>query len=62
MDKKTYQIFALKKVFDAFENTTDAQRIYREIVFLTELGRHQNVVHLVNVVKAENLRFIYLVF
>jgi mitogen-activated protein kinase 15 len=62
MDKKTCQILALKKVFDAFENMTDAQRIYREIVFLTELGRHQNVVHLVNVIRGENVRDIYMVF
>jgi mitogen-activated protein kinase 15 len=30
-DKKTGQIFALKKVFDAFRNSIDAQRTYREV-------------------------------
>lgn len=28
-DRKTGQILALKKNFDAFSNSTDAQRIYR---------------------------------
>jgi mitogen-activated protein kinase 15 len=62
IDKKTRQILALKKVFDAFQNATDAQRTYREIAFLSELGRHENIVHLVNVIKADNIKDIYLVF
>lgn len=28
---------ALKKIFDAFQNATDAQRTFREIMFLYEL-------------------------
>jgi serine/threonine protein kinase len=61
-DKRTGEILALKKVFDAFQNATDAQRTYREISFLTALGRHENIVHLVNVIKADNAKDIYLVF
>ncbi len=53
---------ALKKVFDAFQNQTDAQRTYREIMFLEELSGHENIVHLLNVIKAENEKDIYLVF
>lgn len=30
-DLQTGKIVALKKVFDAFNNTTDAQRTYREV-------------------------------
>lgn len=30
-DKGTGKIFALKKIFDAFQHATDAQRTYREI-------------------------------
>ena len=30
-DKKTKSIVALKKVFDAFHNPTDAQRTFREV-------------------------------
>ena len=33
-DKKGGQIVALKKIFDAFQNATDAQRTFREIAFL----------------------------
>ena len=28
-DKKTNQIYALKKIFDAFQHSTDAKRTYR---------------------------------
>ena len=34
IDRKTGEIVALKKIFDAFTNATDAQRTYREIMFL----------------------------
>lgn len=34
IDRKTGEIIALKKIFDAFTNPTDAQRTYREIMFL----------------------------
>ncbi|KAK2952005.1 putative Mitogen-activated protein kinase 15 [Blattamonas nauphoetae] len=62
MDRRTHAVYALKKSFDAFQNPTDAQRTYREVMFLTELGRHENIVHLANVIKADNIKDIYLVF
>lgn len=62
MDKKSKQVVALKKIFDAFQNSTDAQRTFREIIFLQQLGNHQNIVKLLNVLKADNDRDIYLVF
>ena len=34
IDKRTKEIVAIKKNFDAFQNATDAQRTFREIVFL----------------------------
>ena len=34
MDRRTGEIVALKKIFDAFSNSTDAQRTYREVMFL----------------------------
>lgn len=52
---------ALKKIFDAFQHSTDAQRTYREIVFLHELS-HPNIIKLHNVIKAENDKDLYLVF
>jgi len=62
VDKKTRSTVALKKIFDAFQNATDAQRTFREIMFLQELSDHDNIIKLSNVLKAENDRDIYLVF
>jgi len=61
-DKKSTAQVALKKIFDAFQNATDAQRTYREIIFLLQMGPHENIVQLQDVLKAENDRDIYLVF
>jgi len=62
VEKKSKKIVALKKVFDAFHNDTDAQRTFREIMLLQELFGHENIIKLVNVIKAENNKDIYLVF
>mmetsp|Transcript_45841 Transcript_45841/g.76437 ORF Transcript_45841/g.76437 Transcript_45841/m.76437 type:complete len:392 (+) Transcript_45841:310-1485(+) len=62
IDKKTRETVALKKIFDAFQNATDAQRTFREIMFLQELNNHENIIRLLNVLKAENDRDIYLIF
>eukprot|EP00794_Sanderia_malayensis_P004816 gene4816-5447_t len=62
IDRRTNQIVALKKIFDAFRNQTDAQRTFREICFLQEFGNHDNIIKLLNVMKAENDKDIYLVF
>ena len=56
------QIVALKKIFDAFQNSTDSQRTYREIVFLQFLEGHENIISLQQVFRAENDRDIYLIF
>ena len=42
---------ALKKIFDAFQNATDAQRTFREISFLQQMDGHENIVQLYNVLK-----------
>ena len=62
IDRKTKQVVALKKVFDAFHNATDAQRTFREVMILQELNGHQNIVRQLNVIKAENNKDQYLVF
>ena len=62
MDKRTQEIVALKKIFDAFQNPTDAQRTYREIMLLQELNDQENIIKLLNVIKAENDKDIYLIF
>ncbi|CEP02900.1 Mitogen-activated protein kinase [Plasmodiophora brassicae] len=61
-DKKAGKNVAVKKIFDAFQNAGDAQRTFREIVYLQELGGHDNIIKLVNVLKAGNDMDIYLVF
>ena len=43
---------ALKKIFDAFQNSTDAQRTFREIMFLQEMHEHEHIVTLLNVLNA----------
>eukprot|EP00033_Pygsuia_biforma_P001868 GCRY01002088.1.p1 GENE.GCRY01002088.1~~GCRY01002088.1.p1 ORF type:complete len:169 (-),score=15.26 GCRY01002088.1:10-516(-) len=62
IDKKTREVVALKKIFDAFQNATDAQRTFREIMFLQELHSHEHIIRLLNVLKADNDRDIYLIF
>ena len=60
--KKKGKEVALKKIVDAFQNATDAQRTYREIMFLYALGDHENIIKLQDVIKADNNKDIYLVF
>jgi len=55
-------VVALKKIFGAFQNATDAQRTFREIIFLQGLADHENIVTLLDVLKADNDKDIYLVF
>lgn len=46
MDRKTKDVVAVKKIFDAFRNQTDAQRTFREIMFLQSFKNHPNIVKL----------------
>ncbi|XP_013792929.2 mitogen-activated protein kinase 15-like, partial [Limulus polyphemus] len=62
VDAKTNQMVAVKKIFDAFRNQTDAQRTFREIWFLQKFKTHPNIIALLDVIKAENNCDIYLVF
>lgn len=64
IDKSNKRTVAIKKIFDAFQNSTDAQRTFREIMFLQELNihHHENIIRLLNVLKADNDKDIYLVF
>ena len=55
-------VVALKKCFDAFRNATDAQRTYREIMYLQKLAGHENIIRLQHMIRAENDRDIYLTF
>jgi len=57
----THKPFALKKNFDAFQNATDAQRTYREIMFLQQF-KHPNIVQLKQVIRSLNEKDIYILF
>ena len=62
VDKKSRQTVAIKKIFGAFHNATDAQRTFREIMYLQALSGHDNIIRLTNVLKATNDQDIYLIF
>ncbi|TGZ59783.1 hypothetical protein CRM22_008895 [Opisthorchis felineus] len=62
LNRKTHEIVALKKIFDAFRNQTDAQRTFREIAYLQEFGNHPNIIKLFSVIRANTDKDIYLVF
>ncbi|NXM82123.1 MK15 kinase, partial [Oenanthe oenanthe] len=63
IDRKTGETVAVKKIFDAFRNRTDAQvRSYYPDVFLDEFGEHPNIIKLLDVIQAENDKDIYLIF
>ncbi|XKL65436.1 hypothetical protein PGB90_008856 [Kerria lacca] len=62
IDKKSKIEVALKKIFDAFQNKTDAQRTYREIFYLQRFIDHPNIVKLINIHRSINSNDIYLVF
>ncbi|XP_046497781.1 mitogen-activated protein kinase 15 isoform X4 [Equus quagga] len=61
VDRRTGEVVAIKKIFDAFRDKTDAQRTFREIMLLQEFGDHPNIIRLLDVIRAENDRDIYLV-
>lgn len=61
-DKKTKEMIALKKLYDAFRCEVDAQRTFREVMLLQELNGHENIIRLLNVIKAENNMDLYLIF
>lgn len=44
VDRRNGEAVALKKIFDAFSCATDAQRTFREIMFLQELSDHANII------------------
>ena len=62
IDKKTKEQVALKKLFGAFQDDVDSQRTFREVMLLQELNGHDNIIRLLNVIRAENDLDLYLVF
>ncbi|XP_043275381.1 mitogen-activated protein kinase 15 [Venturia canescens] len=62
VDRRSKETVAVKKIFDAFRNQTDAQRTFREIMFLLSFANHENIIQLIGLHKANNNQDIYLVF
>ena len=60
-EKKSNKVYALKKVFDAFRNSIDAQRTYREVEILHRL-QNENIIKLFRVMKSKNKKDLYLLF
>jgi mitogen-activated protein kinase 15 len=60
-DKNTKKVYALKKIFDAFQHSTDAQRTYREIEILRQTD-HPNIIKLYETIRADNNKDVYLIF
>ncbi|NXL66045.1 MK15 kinase, partial [Chordeiles acutipennis] len=61
IDRRTGEIVAVKKIFDAFSNRTDAQ-VRNHFFSLQEFGEHPNIIKLLDVIQAENDKDIYLIF
>lgn len=58
-NKKTGAICALKKIYEAFRNSSDAQKAYREIKYLQRLD-HPSIVKLINIYRPATSKDIYL--
>lgn len=50
-DKRKKDTVALKKIYDAFRDETDAQRTYREVVFLRAFRHHPNIIRMLDIFK-----------
>ncbi|KFO98923.1 Mitogen-activated protein kinase 15, partial [Calypte anna] len=61
-DRRTGEIVAVKKIFDAFRNRTDAQVRNHCLFPLQEFGKHPNIIKLLDVIPAQNDQDIYLIF
>jgi len=60
-DNRTGEQVALKKCFDAFRNTTDAKRTYREVTYLQRLG-HENIISIKSVGLSSDGKDLYAAF
>jgi len=62
LDKKTRKSVAIKKTIGAFKTDKDAQKIYREIMYLSNLPPQDNIIQLLDLIKDETKDELYLVF
>ncbi|KAL3795225.1 hypothetical protein HJC23_008310 [Cyclotella cryptica] len=60
--RKSGAVVALKKCFEAFRCNVDAQRTFREVMYLRALSGHENIVKIHSVVRADNDKDLYITF
>mmetsp|Transcript_32761 Transcript_32761/g.101439 ORF Transcript_32761/g.101439 Transcript_32761/m.101439 type:complete len:377 (-) Transcript_32761:287-1417(-) len=61
IEKRTRRVIALKKCFNVLGQSRDAQRMYREVMYLQFLA-HDNIIQMQHVIRAENRQDVYLTF
>ena len=61
-NKITGKYVAIKKLYDAFQNAIDAQRTYREVMYLKVLDDHDNIIKIYDVYGSLNNRDLYITF
>jgi len=59
--RKKGNTVALKKCFEAFRCSVDAQRTFREVMYLKAMD-HDNIVQMHNVIRADNNKDLYITF
>ena len=62
IEKRTRRVVALKKCFDVLGRSEDAQRMYREIMYLQALSAHDNIIKMQHVIRAETGQDMYITF
>jgi len=60
--RKKGHTVALKKCFEAFRCNVDAQRTFREVMYLKALAGHENIISIQSVLRASNDRDLYITF
>jgi mitogen-activated protein kinase 15 len=60
--KATRKHVAFKKLFHCWRNQTDAQRTYREIMYLHAFNGHDNAAKLREVMRSKDTKHLYLIF
>ena len=62
VNRQNGTVMALKKCFEAFRCNVDAQRTFREVMYLKALSDHENIVTIRSVMRADNDRDLYITF
>lgn len=52
--------YAMKKVLSAFKSADEAQKVYREIMYLYEFGNHENILKIHDVMTSRDDRHLYI--